>query len=262
MKDRIIKLENVSWRDIQDLQPDELKTIYNYEHLKKSLLTNGFANPLFVWEDKGVLWSVDGKTRREVLMDISNDIEVPEQLPAIFIKAKDRKEAIKILLEVFNAKENPSNEGVLIEWLEIENIDIQEVNIESVNVVSETIEAESEQNEDDKYTKKISTPVYEPKNEKPQISVLYDSEKYKDLITNIENSSLDNDIKVFLKVAASRHIVFNYENIADFYANSEKSIQELMEESALVIIDFNKAIESGFIRMSNELVNEYIEEYE
>jgi hypothetical protein len=147
MKDRIIKLENVSWRDIQDLQPDELKTIYNYEHLKKSLLNNGFANPLFVWEDDGVLWSVDGKTRREVLMDISNDIEVPEKLPAIFIKAKDRKEAIKILLEVFNAKENPSNEEVLIEWLEIENIDIQEVNIESVNVVSETIEAEDHKEE-------------------------------------------------------------------------------------------------------------------
>ena len=147
MKDRIIKLENVSWRDIQDLQPDELKTIYNYEHLKKSLLTNGFANPLFVWEDDGVLWSVDGKTRREVLMDISNDIEVPEQLPAIFIKAKDRKEAIKILLEVFNAKENPSNEEVLIEWLEVENIDIQEVNIESINVVSEHIEEEDHKEE-------------------------------------------------------------------------------------------------------------------
>jgi hypothetical protein len=145
--DKIIKLENVSWRDIQDLQPDELKTIYNYEHLKKSLLTNGFANPLFVWEDKGVLWSVDGKTRREVLMDISNDIEVPEQLPAIFIKAKDRKEAIKILLEVFNAKENPSNEEVLIEWLEVENIDIQEVNIESINVVSEHIEEEEHKEE-------------------------------------------------------------------------------------------------------------------
>jgi hypothetical protein len=147
MKDRIIKLENVSWRDIQDLQPDELKTIYNYEHLKKSLLNNGFANPLFVWEDEGVLWSVDGKTRREVLMDISNDIEVPEQLPAIFIKAKDRKEAIKILLEVFNAKENPSNEEVLIEWLEVENIDIQEVNIESINVVSENIEQEDHKEE-------------------------------------------------------------------------------------------------------------------
>jgi hypothetical protein len=75
-------------------------------------------------------------------MDISNDMEVPEKLPAIFIKAKDRKEAIKILLEVFNAKENPSNQEVLIEWLEVENIDIQEVNIESVNVVGETIESE------------------------------------------------------------------------------------------------------------------------
>ena len=48
--------------------------------------------------------------------------------------------------------------------------------------------------------------------------------------------------KQFLMAAASRHIVFHYSKIANFYAHSSKECQELMEKSALVIIDFNKAI--------------------
>lgn len=110
---------------------------------------------------------------------------------------------------------------------------------------------------DDKYTKKIDTPVYEAKNEKPQISELYNADRYKDLISEIENSSVDNDIKDLLKIAASRHIVFNYENMADFYASSEKEVQTLMENSALVIIDFEKAIELGYVKLSDEILSQY-----
>ena len=47
--------------------------------------------------------------------------------------------------------------------------------------------------------------------------------------------------KDFLINAAYRHITFNYSNIADYYAHSSKEMQELMEESALIIIDFEKA---------------------
>jgi hypothetical protein len=114
---------------------------------------------------------------------------------------------------------------------------------------------------EDKYTQKIDTPVYEPKNEKPLIQGVYNSDKYKDLVTNIENSSVTEEIKTLLKVAASRHIVFNYENMADFYAHSDKIVQQLMEDSALVIIDFNKAIELGFVNLSEEIAQQYQSEY-
>jgi hypothetical protein len=119
-----------------------------------------------------------------------------------------------------------------------------------------------EENNNEAYTTKIDAPVYEPKNEKPQIKILYDSEKYKELILEIENSLVSEDVKTFLKVSASRHIVFNYENIADFYAHSEKDIQELMEKSALVIIDFNKSIELGFTKLNDEIGNQYKSDYE
>ena len=64
-------------------------------------------------------------------------------------------------------------------------------------------------------------------------------------------------MKDFLKVAAYRHVKFNYERIADYYANAPKDVQELIEDSALVIIDFNKAIEDGFVKISQDLLNQY-----
>ena len=121
---------------------------------------------------------------------------------------------------------------------------------------------EGEENEgENKYTQKIDTPVYEPKNEKPKIEELYNADRYKELVLDIDNSSVPEDIKTLLKVAASRHIVFNYENMADFYAHSDKEVQALMENSALVIIDFDKAIELGFVRLSEEIAEQYQNEY-
>ena len=104
------------------------------------------------------------------------------------------------------------------------------------------------------YTKKIKAPIYEPNNEKPKLEELVDESKCNELIKEIEKSDLREEDKKFLKLAAYRHNVFNYSKIADYYANSDKKIQELMEKSALVIIDFNKAIENGYVQTINELL--------
>ena len=77
----------------------------------------------------------------------------------------------------------------------------------------------------------------------------------------IENSSLNYDEKMFLMDAARRHTIFNYEKIADYYANTSKEMQHLMERSALVIIDFDKAIEYGYVKMCDEIRKQYLEEY-
>lgn len=69
----------------------------------------------------------------------------------------------------------------------------------------------------------------------------------------IEASNVKEEEKMFLRLAASRHIVFNYENIADYYAIADKEMQELMEDSALVIIDFNKALEKGFVVLNDKM---------
>jgi hypothetical protein len=112
-----------------------------------------------------------------------------------------------------------------------------------------------------KYTSKIQAPEYTPKNIKPHILELYDKSKTTRLIREIDNSNLSIEEKTFLIDAARRHIVFNYEKIADYYAHSSKDMQYFMEKSALVIIDFEKAIQHGYVRLCDEIKNQYLEEY-
>lgn len=116
--------------------------------------------------------------------------------------------------------------------------------------------------QDNKYTNKIQAPIYEPKNKKPHILELIDKSKTHRLIKEIEASSLSYEEKTFLIDAARRHNVFNYEKIADYYSHSSKEMQQLMERSALVIIDFEKAIEYGYVKLCDEIKKQYLEEYE
>lgn len=115
--------------------------------------------------------------------------------------------------------------------------------------------------EDIKYTSKIAAPIYEPKNKKPHVLELYDKSKTQRLIREIDACNLPIEEKMFLIDAARRHTVFNYERIADYYAHSSKEMQLLMERSALVIIDFEKAIELGYVKLCDDIRNQYMEEY-
>ena len=113
-----------------------------------------------------------------------------------------------------------------------------------------------------KYTRSVSSPIYEPRGISPSIFELCDTSKSARLIRKISASNLDHNEKEFLTRAAFRHNVFHYEKIADYYANTSKEMQTLMEESALVIIDFEKAIEFGYVRLSKELKKQYLNDYD
>jgi hypothetical protein len=115
--------------------------------------------------------------------------------------------------------------------------------------------------EDNKYSSKIEAPIYEPKNKKPHLLELLENTKTKQLIREISDSEVTEEEKAFLIEAAKRHNVFNYEKIADYYAHSSEKMQGLMEKSALVIIDFNKAIESGYVKLCDDIRNQYLTEY-
>lgn len=105
------------------------------------------------------------------------------------------------------------------------------------------------------YTKNIKSPEYKAKGAKPEMFELYNDDKTEKLIEKINNADISEEDKTFLKKAAYRHIVFNYENIAEFYTHSSKEVQELMEESALVIIDLKSAINNNFVQMTEFLTN-------
>lgn len=115
--------------------------------------------------------------------------------------------------------------------------------------------------ENQKYSAKIEAPVYEPKNVKPHILELCDKSKTQRLLREIEQSNLPYDEKNFLIDAARRHNVFNYERIADYYAHATPEMQNLMERSALVIIDFEKAIQLGYVKLCEDIKTQYLEDY-
>ena len=113
-----------------------------------------------------------------------------------------------------------------------------------------------------KYSSKVQAPIYEPKNKKPHVLELFDNSKTKRIIREIEASSVSDEEKDFLIEAAKRHTVFNYEKIADYYAHSSQETQALFERSALVIIDFDKAIQFGFVKLCDDIKKQYLEEYD
>ena len=113
----------------------------------------------------------------------------------------------------------------------------------------------------DHYSTKIGAPVYEPKGEMPELEKLADTTRRDEIIESIESSEAPEHIKRFLKTAAERHVVFDYGKIAEFYCHADKETQELMEESALVIIDFEKAMQLGYVKIREEIA-EAIEEQE
>lgn len=108
--------------------------------------------------------------------------------------------------------------------------------------------------EDNKYSKKILAPQYLPSHNKPDIRALCNKEKFFQLKAQIMKAeNISQEEKEFLIFASARHIVFNYSLIADYYAHSNKEMQKLMEDNALVIIDFEDAIANGYVKMSKNI---------
>lgn len=118
-----------------------------------------------------------------------------------------------------------------------------------------------DEGDDDKYTKKIEAPTYEPTNEKPKSEALIDLSVTERLLKEIQDADISEEDKKFLTLASHRHTKFHYNTIADYYAHATPQVQDLMEKSALVIIDFDKAIANGFVRLGEKIKEQYDEEY-
>lgn len=227
---------------VKELFPNEKNprkiSDHNFQRLKKKIEKQGFHTPPKIDND-GVL--LGGNMRYRALVDMGmGDLEIPVMYPPKQLTEKERQEVIVS----DNLQEGEWDFDVLANEFDI---DLNELGLE-IPIIETTQENENI------YTDKISTPNYEPKKDvPPPLSDLFNTDKYFELIKQIKEKKLQPDAELFLTLAASRHIVFNYENIAEFYCHQNEDIQCLMEKSALVIIDFEKAIEEGFIKLTNEI---------
>lgn len=113
------------------------------------------------------------------------------------------------------------------------------------------------------YSNVIEAPTYEPTEPTaPPIDELIDrtrTEALQAALTKAEE--LPDELRAFLHAAAERHTVFRYDRIAEYYAHAPAEVQRLFEGSLLVIVDFAKAVEEGFVNMHEELVSIFEEDY-
>ncbi len=150
IKNLITETKLVNWQELKDLQPIDLKNHYHGEKVKQSIIKNGFASAIYVWQEPETndIYIADGHTRSQVLHELYNDgYNLPEKLPCTFIdnkQIKTKKQAIKILLEVFNLKTNPINKDNLIEWLKVEEVAIEEVKIEELHIEEVVLDEEED----------------------------------------------------------------------------------------------------------------------
>jgi ParB/Sulfiredoxin domain len=110
------------------------------------------------------------------------------------------------------------------------------------------------------YSGKIETPLYVPKlDAAPPLDALIKRTRCDALIDQIDAARdiIAPEVRDFLHMAAYRHIVFDYHAIAEFYCHASPAVQHLMEASALVIIDFDDAIEHGYVALSDALAGIY-----
>ena len=219
----------VIYRKIADIHPlpDNPRTIGpdDLERLKESIRNNPDyleAHPLVLSDRTGELIVIDGNQRLRACLEMGM-----EEVPTALLSGRD--------IDKLLAWDPEDLKGWGLDDISFEDND-------------------STQEETRKYTQKIEPPVYEPwRGNAPTEGSLCDTTKYDNLVARIESAAISEEAKAFLKKAATRHIVFDYGEIAEYYAHASKEVQELMEESALVIIDFGKAIENGYAKLRDDI---------
>jgi hypothetical protein len=106
------------------------------------------------------------------------------------------------------------------------------------------------------YSRKIEAPIYTPKGDRPPETDLFDRTRTDKLLAEIEGAALPTEVAVFLRNAAERHTAFRFDRIAEYYAHASAEVQDLMENSALVIIDFDKAVELGYVKLTESMLEQ------
>jgi len=222
------------------------------ELLKQSIKKYSYYAPIGVGKKNEIIF---GHGRYEAIKQLGES----ETIEVIDLSNLSAKEIKKLRILDNKIVSNEYDDELL--KAEIESIyGDMEKNIDKISADLGYTEEEFNESfnfEDEKkvYTNKIKSPIYEITGEKPTHKDLYNTEKSEKLISEIQNSEISDNDKLFLIEAAKRHTVFSYQNIAEFYAHSNKEVQNLMEKSALIIIDYEKAIENGFVRISEKAIN-------
>jgi hypothetical protein len=116
LKSNVLKMDSINWQELQFIQQDDFKywTDEAKSHLKNSVVKNQFTQPFYVWQNpnEAVIYCLDGRHRILILKElIYEGVTVPDELPAIFINCRDKKEAAELVLQYSSAYAKISQQG-------------------------------------------------------------------------------------------------------------------------------------------------------
>ena len=215
----------------------------------RSIQRFGFASPIVARTADGRI--IAGHTRHAAAMSLGL-----RDVPVRFLDIDEQKaSALALADNRLGEIATWDDEGLaaILEGLAAEDVDLDGLGWDE----SSLDELLGESSEDERYTAKIEAPIYEIKGERPEESELYDQARSGAMVEQIQSADIEEEARAFLLAAATRHTVFRYDKIAEYYAHASADVQRLMEDSALVIIDFDKAIELGFVQMSKTIAQAY-----
>jgi len=254
-KDRIVELRRVragdlvpaplNWRRHPKAQQDAMKGILDEV---------GYADAVLARETPRGLELIDGHLR--------TSLDDEQILPVLVLDLND-EEATKLLLTLdpLAAMAETDNDALASLMADVT------FNDDSITAMLESLANEEwlsdliQQPDATSYTQTVDIPIYHPTGPQPPIEELTDRSTADELIGQIRQAELPPTIERFLMDAAERHVAFNFQRIANYYAHSSPDIQALMERSALVIVDYNQAIENGFVRLKNDIDTAFFEDY-
>lgn len=211
----------------------------------------GWTNPVLVDEHQEII-AGHGRIAAAERLGI-------EDVPVIVLAglSDEQKKAYRLADNKIPLNASWDDELLKLEFAELldSGFDISLTGFSQLEIDDLLVEADSaSEGDEERYTAKIDSPVYEPSESVPEVTELYDEEKTQRLVNDIRSASLPADVERFLLVAAERHTVFNFNKIADYYSHAPENIQALFEASALVIVDYQQAIEHGFVHMTKRMV--------
>lgn len=239
-----LKIEYVRTKDLVPYEKNTRKHEgYDVGEIAKSIQKYGFNDPIGVWKDNII---IEGHGRLLAAKKLGM-----KEVPIIRLDHLTDEERREYAI-MHNKTAELSNWDFPMLEEEVQQLDgLNDFDIEFSGGVSEE-DFENEE-DDDYYTTETNMPQYEIKGEKPDISELLNKEKSESLIDEIKKSGVNEEVKDFLIEAAKRHNVFDYRKVAEFYAQSDEETQRLMENSGLVIVDYNDAIQNGFVQFSEKM---------
>ena len=264
MEDRVMKDMNkleIVYVAVEKIKPYANNPRINkkaVEKVMKSIQAYGFKVPCVL--DKNYLL-ITGHTRWEAAKRLKMK-RIPCIIASDLNKAKadafriaDNKVAEYSTWDMTKLKEELSK--IQLEDIEFDDMGFDnDFSIEKLGLVDmpEGSDGDEDVTETEKYSTKTNIPQYEIQGLNIKLSDCIDKQKYVELLKEIENSTVSDAQKKFLKLAATRHIRFIYKNIAEYYASTNSEMQRLMEHSALVIIDIDDAIRNGYARLTKEVM--------